>query len=110
MSLSKKNLDDLPIEVMYKYLYRDYKKAKVYIGQLLAEIDELKCELNNATRPQQNVISLKGIPKAERKQMLFEYYQQVGVGCGKRSQKIKIEKLEQEIIALRKKLEEKENG
>lgn len=105
----KVNLDDLPIEVMYKYLLRDYKRSKVYIGQLLAEIDELKYELKNAKKIEQKVISLKEIPKAERKQMLFEYYQQMGVGCGKRSQRIRIEKLEQEIIALRKKLEEKEN-
>lgn len=46
----KVDLNDLPIEVMYKYLYRDYKKAKVYIGQLLAEIDELKNNLKNATK------------------------------------------------------------
>lgn len=109
-SKEKVNLDDLPIEVMYKYLYRDYKKAKVYIGQLLAEIDELKYELKNATRPQQNVISLKGIPKPERKQMLFEYYQRTGVGTGKKAQRVRMEKLEQEVIKLRKQLEEKENG
>lgn len=106
----KVNLDDLPIEVMYKYLLRDYKRSKVYIGQLLAEIDELRYELKNAKKVEQKVISLKEIPKAERKQMLFEYYQRMGIGCGKKSQKVKIENLEKELIALRKKMEEKENG
>lgn len=105
----KVDLNDLPIEVMYKYLYRDYKKAKVYIGQLLAEIDELKDNLKNATKPVNTVISLKGIPKPERQQMLFEYYQRTGVGTGKKAQRVRMEKLEQEVIKLRKQLEEKEN-
>lgn len=104
----KVDLNDLPIEVMYKYLYRDYKKAKVYIGQLLAEIDELKDNLKKATKPVNTSISLKGIPKAERKQMLFEYYQKIGVGCGKKSQQIRIDNLMKEVIKLRKQLEEKE--
>lgn len=106
----KVDLNDLPVEVMFKYLLKDYKKLKVYTGQLLAEIDELKDELKRATRPIQNVISLKGIPKTEREEMLFKYYDTIGVGREKKNQHIRINQLIGEVIKLRKQLEEKENG
>lgn len=103
-------MTDLPIEVQFKYLLRDYKKRNVYIGQLLAEIDELKYKLKEKTVTIQNVISLKDIPKSERKQMLFEYYEKKGIEKSpqKKIDKLKKEnrKLLEELIIAKQKLKE----
>lgn len=69
--------DDLPIEEIYKYLLKDYKAAKVEIGKLKSEIDELKYKLKNK-KTEVKVVSLKGIPKNERKECLLELYRENG--------------------------------
>lgn len=45
---NKIDLEDLPIEVLFKYLLKDYKAAKVEIGVLQSENEELKYELKEA--------------------------------------------------------------
>lgn len=74
-------LDDLPIEQLFKYLLRDYKRAKVEIGKLKSNIDELEHELTKEkSKKKINVTtSLKGIPKSERQAALVEYYKSVSL-------------------------------
>ena len=64
---NKIDLEDLPIEVLFKYLLKDYKAAKVEIGVLQSENEELKYELKEAKRPQIMQVHLKDIPKDEKK-------------------------------------------
>lgn len=59
------NLDDLPIEVLFKYLLRDYKKAQ-------KEINTLKREKSKHVN-----ISLKDIPKSERKEYMIAYFKDI---------------------------------
>lgn len=59
------NLDDLPIEILFKYLLRDYKKAQ-------KEIDTLKKEKSEHIN-----ISLKDIPKSERKEYMIAYFKDI---------------------------------
>lgn len=73
------NLDDLPIEVLFKYLLRDYKTAKVEIGMLQSEIEELNYQLKVAKKPQIMQVHLKEIPKSERKEYMMAYYEQIGL-------------------------------
>lgn len=76
---NKIDLEDLPIEVLFKYLLRDYKAAKVEIGMLQSEIAELNYQLKEAKRPQIMQVHLKGIPKDERKEYMMAYYEQIGL-------------------------------
>lgn len=76
---NKIDLEDLPIEVLFKYLLRDYKAAKVEIGMLQSEIAELNYQLKKAKRPQIMQVNLKEIPKGERKGYMIAYYEQIGL-------------------------------
>lgn len=75
---NKIDLEDLPIEVLFKYLLKDYKAAKVEIGMLQSEIQELQHQLAIAKKTQVVQVSLKGIPKSERKEYMMAYYEQIG--------------------------------
>ena len=72
------NLDDLPIEVLFKYLLRDYKAAKVEIGMLQSEIAELNHQFKETEKPEVVQVILKGIPKSERKEYMMAYYEKTG--------------------------------
>lgn len=94
----KIDLEDLPIEVLFKYLLRDYKAAKVEIGVLQSENEELKYQLKEAKRPQIMQVNLKEIPKGERKEYMMAYYEQIGLkpaaenlsGSGLRGKRLKL--------------------
>lgn len=75
---NKIDLEDLPIEVLFKYLLRDYKAAKVEIGMLQSEIAELNYQLKKAKKPQIMQVHLKDIPKDERKEYMMAYYEKTG--------------------------------
>lgn len=76
---NKIDLEDLPIEVLFKYLLRDYKAAKVEIGVLQSENEELKYQLKEAKKPQIMQVYLKDIPKGGRKEYMMAYYEQIGL-------------------------------
>lgn len=76
---NKIDLEDLPIEVLFKYLLKDYKAAKVEIGMLQSEIAELNHQLKETEKPEVVQVILKGIPKSERKEYMMAYYEQIGL-------------------------------
>ena len=47
MDENKINVEDIPIETLYKYLLKDYKRQNIEIGQLKAYIEELEYKLSN---------------------------------------------------------------
>lgn len=75
---NKIDLEDLPIEVLFKYLLKDYKAAKVEIGMLQSEIAELNHQLKETEKPEVVQVILKGIPKSERKEYMMAYYEKTG--------------------------------
>lgn len=95
---NKIDLEDLPIEVLFKYLLKDYKAAKVEIGMLQSEIAELNYQLKKAKKPQIMQVHLKDIPKDERKEYMMAYYEQIGLkpaaenlsGSGLRGKRLKL--------------------
>lgn len=95
---NKIDLEDLPIEVLFKYLLRDYKAAKVEIGMLQSEIAELNHQLKETEKPEVVQVILKGIPKSERKEYMMAYYEQIGLkpaaenlsGSGLRGKRLKL--------------------
>lgn len=56
---SNKNLD-IPVEVLFKYLCRDYRREKAHCKELEAEISRLKSELNYA---QNNIAPIEKLQK-----------------------------------------------
>lgn len=75
---NKIDLEDLPIEVLFKYLLKDYKAAKVEIRMLQSEIAELNHQLKETEKPEVVQVILKGIPKSERKEYMMAYYEKTG--------------------------------
>lgn len=51
---------DIPVEVLFKYLCRDYRRAQAYSQKLEAEIYRLKSEVNYA---QNNIVSIEKLQK-----------------------------------------------
>lgn len=51
---------DIPVEILFKYLYRDYRRAQAYSRELEAEISGLKSEVNYA---QNNIASIEKLQK-----------------------------------------------
>lgn len=51
---------DIPVEVLFKYLCRDYRQEQAYSRELEAEISRLKSEVNYA---QNNIASIEKLQK-----------------------------------------------
>lgn len=51
---------DIPVEILFKYLCRDYRRAQAYSRELEAEISRLKSEVNYA---QNNIASIEKLQK-----------------------------------------------
>lgn len=67
-TLGYEELMELPIEVLYKFLYRDYKKLLVEKGKDESYIQELEDEVKSLKR---RLVNLKSTPIVEQK--IFEY-------------------------------------
>lgn len=51
---------DIPVEILFKYLCRDYRRAQAYSRELEAEISRLKAEVNYA---QNNIVPIEKLQK-----------------------------------------------
>lgn len=63
---------DIPVEILFKYLCRDYRREQAHCMELEAEISRLKSELNvlrnntpSISKMQQRIESLKALSKEQ---------------------------------------------